>query len=82
MAYNADGLRVEKEDSDGTSKFVWDGQNVLMETDTDGVTQADYSSQPAGYGDLISQRRSGTSRFFVSHQRRKESARSGVGRAK
>ena len=64
MTYRSDGLRVEKEDSTGTLKFVWDGQNMLLETNANGVTQADYTLQPAGYGNLISQRRLGSSSFF------------------
>ena len=57
MTYRADGLRVEKEDGTGTSKFVWDGQNILTETDGNDDTQAVYTLKPAAYGNLLSQRR-------------------------
>ena len=43
MTYRADGLRVEKQDSAGTSKFIWDGQNILVETDGNDSTQAIYN---------------------------------------
>ena len=60
MTYRADGLRVEKEDSTGTSKFIWDGSNILLETDGNDATQAVYTLQPLEYGNLLSQYRSGS----------------------
>ena len=33
MAYDADGLRLKKEDATGTKLFVWDDQNYLAETE-------------------------------------------------
>lgn len=39
MTYNAAGLRAQKEDSAGTSKFIWDGQKILLETDSADTTQ-------------------------------------------
>ena len=63
MSYNADGLRVRKQDSAATSRFVWDQQNVLLETDADGTIQAAYTLQPRAYGNLISQRRGEDSHF-------------------
>ena len=64
MTYRADGLRVEKQDSAGTSKFIWDGQNILLETAGTDATQAVYTLQPLGVGKLVSQRRGATSSFF------------------
>ena len=32
FTYNGDGQRVQKQDSTGTTKHVWDGQNILLET--------------------------------------------------
>ena len=55
--YRHDGLRYEKQDSTGTSKTVWDGQNYLAETDESDVTQVVYTNKPEPYGKLISQRR-------------------------
>ena len=50
MTYRADGLRVEKEDGTGTSKFIWDGANILLETNGNDATQAVYTLQPLAYG--------------------------------
>ena len=64
MTYCADGLRVEKQDGEGTSKFIWDDQNILLETDSSNITQAAYTLQPLEYGNLLSQRRDETSNFY------------------
>ncbi len=64
MTYNAAGLRVQKQDSSGTSKFILDGQNILLETDGADTTQAAYTLQPGAFGPLISQRRGANSHFF------------------
>ena len=57
--YNGDGLRVEVQQNTGTSlvRYVWDGQNVLAETDGSNATLAVYTLEPKPYGNLISQRR-------------------------
>jgi RHS repeat-associated protein len=65
MTYDADGRRVKKVDASGTAKAVWDDQNILLETDQSNVTQAEYSLQPADYGNLVSQYRSGGTQFFL-----------------
>jgi RHS repeat-associated protein len=60
VSYNGDGSRVQKQDSTGTSRFVWDGQAYLAETDGSNATQVEYTNEPIAYGGLISQyRRSG-----------------------
>lgn len=64
MTYRADGLRVAKQDSTGTSKFIWDGKNILHETDSNGTTQATYTLQSFEYGNLLSQFRNETSSFY------------------
>ena len=64
MSYNADGLRVRKYDSGGWKNFVWDLQNILLETNTLGVTQGRYTLQRDVFGNLLSQRRGATSHFF------------------
>ena len=64
FTYRADGLQVQKEDSACTTKFVWDGRNVLLETDGDGDTVAEYTLAPAGFGMLLAQRRGGATKFF------------------
>jgi RHS repeat-associated protein len=63
MIYNADGVRMGKTDSAGTEKFVWDMQNLLLETDISNITQAAYTSKPDHFGSLISQRRGASSSF-------------------
>ena len=60
FTYNGDGHRVQKIDSTGTTKHVWDGQNILLETDGSNIIQVVYRLQPMFYGNLISQWRSGT----------------------
>ena len=65
FTYNGDGQRVQKIDSTGTTKHVWDGQNILLETDASNIIQVVYTLQPMLYGNLISQRRSGTTSFYL-----------------
>jgi RHS repeat-associated protein len=64
FAYDGDGRRVRKEDSSGVLKEVWDLENVLEETDGNDATQAVYTLGLAQFGDLVSQRRGGATRFF------------------
>ena len=64
FTYNGDGLRVQKQDSTGTTKHVWDGQKISLETDAGGAVAAVYTLRQARYGQLVSQNRSGTSTFF------------------
>jgi RHS repeat-associated protein len=65
MAYNGDGQRVQKQDSSGTTKHVWDEQNIVLETDGSNVVQVVYTLEPVVYGNLISQRRSTTTSFYL-----------------
>jgi RHS repeat-associated protein len=46
-------------------KFIHDGENVLLETDSGGTTQAAYTLEPQAYGNLISQRRSGATAWHL-----------------
>src|SRR5439155_18344532 len=64
FSYDGDGKRFRKDDSSGTTKFVWDFENILVETDGSDVTQAVYSLGLSLHGDLVSQRRSTTSQYF------------------
>jgi RHS repeat-associated protein len=43
---------------------VWDGQNVLLETDGGGTTQAAYAQPADVYGALVSQRRGGATQQY------------------
>ena len=53
------GQRVQKQDSTGTIKHVWDGQTILLETDGSNIIQVVYTLEPLIYGNLDSQRRAG-----------------------
>jgi RHS repeat-associated protein len=64
FTYNGDGQRVQKVDSGGTTNFVWDGQNVLLEASAGNVIQAVYTLEPQTYGNLVSQRRGGATSFY------------------
>jgi RHS repeat-associated protein len=65
FTYNGDGQRVQKIDSTGTTNHVWDGQNILFETNASNIIQVVYTLQPMLYGKLISQWRSGTASFYL-----------------
>jgi RHS repeat-associated protein len=65
FSYNGDGQRVQKQDSTGTAKHVWDGQYILLETDGGNIVQTVYTCEPSAYGNLISQRRGGTTSFYL-----------------
>jgi RHS repeat-associated protein len=64
FTYNGDGQRVQKVDSGGTTNFVWDGQNVLLEANAGNVIQAVYTLEPQTYGNLVSQRRGGATSYY------------------
>ena len=53
--YRWDGLRHKKQTAAGTKKFVFDGQNYLLETNASNVVQAVCTNSPEQYGNLISQ---------------------------
>ena len=63
--YNGDSQRVQKQNSTGTTRQIWDGQNILLETDGSNIIQVVYTFQPELYGNLISQRRSGATSFYL-----------------
>jgi len=64
MTYDATGLRRTRAVGAATTRFIWDGQKIILETDGGGTTQAQFTLGLAVYGDLISQRRSSTSRWY------------------
>jgi RHS repeat-associated protein len=64
MTYDATGLRRKRQDSSGTTDFVWDLENLLMEVS--GGTQARYTTGLGTYGPVLSQRRGGTSHFLLA----------------
>ena len=40
FTYNGDGQRVQKQDSSGTTKQVWDDQNILVETNSTNISRS------------------------------------------
>ena len=62
--YDADGKCFQKQDSTGTTRFVWDKENVLQETDQNNATQVTYTLEPLAYGELISQDRGGSTSYY------------------
>lgn len=43
----------KRQDSTGTTKFVWDQDNVIQETDDADASQVVYTLEPLTYGNLI-----------------------------
>ncbi len=64
FTYDGDGLRRQTVTAAGTTNFIWDGQDVLLETDVSNNTQVTYTQTPAVYGNLVSQRRSTTTKYY------------------
>jgi hypothetical protein len=59
-SYNGDGQRSQRIDSTGEFNFLWDFENILLETNSTDNISVVYTLRPNYYGDLISQWRSGT----------------------
>ena len=64
FTYDGDGLRRQTVTAAGTTNFIWDGQDVLLETDAGNSTQVTYTQTPNIYGNLVSQRRSTTTKYY------------------
>jgi len=65
FTYNGDGQRVQKQDSTGTTNHLWDGRNIILETDASNIIQVVYTLEPLLYGNLISQSRGGVDSFYL-----------------
>ena len=65
MDYDPDGKRVMLQETASTTKYVWDDQNYLQETDASNVTQVTYTNEPRVYGNLVSQRKSSASHYYL-----------------
>jgi RHS repeat-associated protein len=65
FAYNGDDLRIQRQDSSGVSKQIWDGQKIVEETDQNNVVQVVFTQSAGEYGDVVSQRRSGVVSYFL-----------------
>ena len=66
QTYDHEGRRRQREDANGTVKFVWDGKRLLAELDSGGNTLARYTSGVDEFGPTVSQRRGATSSFYLS----------------
>ena len=64
MTYDGTHMRRQREEGASTAKYLWDGAQILLETDAGDTTVARYTLAPFGYGDLLSQRRSNASSFY------------------
>jgi YD repeat-containing protein len=65
FTYDGDLRMIDRADSLGVARrYVWDGENLLNESDELGLTKAEYTYQPAVFGDLISQRQGAVSQFY------------------
>ena len=61
FVYNGDGQRVQKQDSTGTTNHVWDGQNILLETNASNIIQVVlYAGAGCSMANLVSQARAGS----------------------
>ena len=58
--------RISKDDGMAAVRFVWDEDRVIAELDELGSPDAEYTLEPAAYGNLISQTRVVESSFYVS----------------
>jgi RHS repeat-associated protein len=65
--YRFDGLRYSKQEPQATTKFLWDFNNYLAETDAADEIQAVYTNEPQPYGNLISQYRKGPTIWTPSY---------------
>jgi RHS repeat-associated protein len=63
--YDGDGRRVRKDESTGTTQFVWDGQDVFQELDGGGSELAAYAVEPAVYGSVLMRRVSGSAQSYL-----------------
>jgi RHS repeat-associated protein len=66
-AYRFDGLRHEKAEPQRVTKYIWDFQNYLAETDLADTVEAVYTNEPQQYGNLISQYRKGPTIWVPSY---------------
>jgi RHS repeat-associated protein len=59
MMYYGDGKRQRYQDTVALGakdrSFLWDGENVVRQVDSNGVTDRRYTLKPSGYGELVAQ---------------------------
>ncbi|WLD11701.1 RHS repeat-associated core domain-containing protein [Planctellipticum variicoloris] len=61
---NAEERIVEQDDGVIVTRFLWDNNNVVRETDEVGAVEAEYTYQAEPFGDLVSQRRETDSSYY------------------
>jgi YD repeat-containing protein len=64
MTYDGEGKRRRMEDSAGLRNFLWDLENILLETDQNNATAAVYTMEPLDFGNLVSKRIVSGSLFY------------------
>ena len=64
FAYDPNGLRTSKKQRATETKFIWDDQIYLLETDGSDTTTAVFTNEPSTYGSLINQRKSSNTNTF------------------
>ena len=64
MTYDGDFMRRKRQEGATTANYLWDGAQVLAETDGSNATVARYTLAPFGFGDLVAQRRSAASHWY------------------
>ena len=56
--------RVTKDDGTDVTRFVWDEDRVVAELDEFGAAAAEYTLEPAAFGNLLSQQRAAASSYY------------------
>jgi RHS repeat-associated protein len=62
--FDPDSHRVERDDGTDVVRYVYDGHNVLLQTDDASVTEAAYTLNPQPYGHVISRREPAAESLF------------------
>jgi YD repeat-containing protein len=63
--YNGDGQVVVRDANGTPQRWVWDGQNILHETNDAGMTTCLYTREPALYGLLLSRQETSDSYQYL-----------------
>ena len=65
LAYDAQSRRLGKQTPTQNTRYVYDFEKVLQETDGSGVTQNQYTSTEEQYGDLVSAYGGGQGSYYA-----------------
>jgi len=55
---------MQKDDGVAITRYVYDGNNLILETDDTGSVEAEFTYLPSEYAQVISQHRSGDSSYY------------------